>query len=116
MVRKKDVEQIKDKLDSITGAALQKAIAYDTEQQYLKDIVVNVDRAIPLFDEKTFRYVVKITYKVEPTILYVDDDGEATLNNRFRAMNELNLIPLNDLQTISNAISRANTLNGGDNH
>lgn len=115
MIRKKDINGINSKLDSITGAMSKKAEAYDKEHKYLKDVKINIDKAYAFFDEKTLRYVVKIDYNVMPTTLYIDDDGEAIVNNRFRAMNELNLIPLEDLQKVSKAISNAAKLNkGGD--
>ena len=46
-------------------------------------------------------------------MLYIEDDGEAALNERFRAMNELRLIPTNQLDQVQLAIERAKKLNAG---
>lgn len=113
MIRKRDIQEIHNKLDTITDTTSRKALAYDREQEYLGEVQIRVEKAYASFDEKAMRYSVKIEYKVQPTVLYIDDDGEPTLNTRFRAMNKLNLIPLSDLDLIMEAVNKAKNLNGG---
>lgn len=113
MIRKKDINEINSKLDALSGQVIKKATAYDREHDFLKEIKVNIAKCSVIFDEKSIRYAVKIEYDFAPTILYIEDDGEATLNERLRAMNELRLIPTNQLDQIQFAIERAKKLNAG---
>lgn len=118
MIRKKDiqqinntVQQIEDKVDTLTSTTMWKAREYDKLVEALKSVSINVGKCYATFDENTMRYVVKIDYNVPQTVLYISDSGEAEFNTRFRAMNDLNLIPLNDLDAVKNAIDKAKKLN-----
>lgn len=113
MVRKKDINEINSKLDAISGTILEKANKYDREHSYLSDVDIRVAKAYAFFDEKTFRYAVKIELSVAPITLYVEDNGECAFNPRLKAMNELGLIPISDLDIVSNAIAGAIKKNSG---
>lgn len=115
MIRRREVKEIRAKLDTLTNTIASKAVAYDKSQDLLKDVQIRIAKAYPIFDENTLRYGIRIEYSVAPTTLYLDDDGETMVNCRFKAMNGLDLIPLEDLQLVSEAITKANTLNKGGN-
>lgn len=111
MIRKKDIQQINDKLDNFTSSIVRKANNYDKIMESLKSVIINVERAYATFDETSMRYVVKIDYSVPQSILYIGDDGEAELNTRFKAMNDLDLIPIDDLSRVVSAMLKANEEN-----
>ena len=113
MIRKKDINEINSKIDALSGPVMRKAVAYEREHDFLKEININIAKCSVVFDEKSIRYAVKIEYDFAPTMLYIEDDGEAALNERFRAMNELRLIPTNQLDQVQLAIERAKKLNAG---
>ena len=113
MIRKKDINEINSKIDALSGPVMRKAVAYEREHGFLKEINVNIAKRTEEIDEKSIRYAVKIEYDFAPTMLYIEDDGEAALNERFRAMNELRLIPTNQLDQVQLAIERAKKLNAG---
>lgn len=111
MVRKKDIKELNDKIDAISGTIIKKATAYDKDHDFLKEITVNVEKCNVFFDEKSLRYAIKIEYKIPPTVLYVDDNGETSFNSQLKAMNELKLIPINQLDSVINAIEKAKKMN-----
>lgn len=111
MIRKKDIQQINDKIDNITQLTLVKANAHDRLRDALKRVRINVNKAYATFDENTLRYAVKIDYSVPQTVLYIGDDGEAEYNDRFKAMNELGIIPIEDLNLVVAAIEKAKNIN-----
>lgn len=116
MIRKKDIQAIDSKLDRLSESVIRKATKYDREHDFLEQIDIHVNKAYAYFDETSLRHVVKITYSIPETIIYVEDDGECVLNPRFKAMNELKLIPISDLDKVANAINKVKELNsGGDN-
>lgn len=114
MIRKKDIQQINNtvqeiesKVDILTAKTMWKAQEYDKLMNALKCVKINVAKAYATFDEESMRYVVKIDYNVPQTVLYIADDGETELNSRFKAMNDLKLIPLDDLGKVQEAINKA---------
>lgn len=115
MIRKKDFQQLNNKIDELTSTTMRKAREYDKLNEALKNITINVKKVYAAFDESTMRYVVKIDYNVPQSVLYIADDGEAEFNSRFKAMNDLRLIPLDDLDNVRNAIEKAIKLNKEDN-
>lgn len=116
MIRKKDIQAIDNKLDRLSSSVMEKATKYDREHDFLKQIDIRIDKAYAYFDETSLRYVVKIAYSIPETIIYVEDNGECVLNPRFKAMNELKLIPISELDKVANAINKVIELNsGGDN-
>lgn len=114
MIRKKDIQQINNtvqeiesKVDILTAKTMWKAQEYDRLINALKCVKINVAKAYATFDENTMRSVVKIEYSVPQTVLYVSDDGETELNSRFKAMNDLKLIPIDNLEVVQQAIIKA---------
>jgi hypothetical protein len=114
MIRKKDiqqinntVQQIESKVDTLTSKTMWKAQEYDRLMNALKCVKINIAKAYATFDEESMRYVVKIDYNVPQAVLYIADDGETELNSRFKAMNDLKLIPLDDLAKVQDAINKA---------
>lgn len=111
MVRKKDIKQINDKIDAISGTIMRKATAYDRDHDFLKEITVNVEKCNIFFDEISLRYAIKIEYGISPTVIYVDDNGETSFNPKLKALNELKLIPIEQLDNIIHAIERVKKMN-----
>lgn len=113
MIRKKDITEISSKIDALSGEVMSKANRYDREHGYLQDVDIRVEKAFAFFDESTLRHAVKIEFRVNPIVLYIEDNGECTFNPRLKAMNELGLIPISDLDIVSNAIAKAKRENSG---
>lgn len=107
MIRKKDLDNINARLDAISGSVMDKASKYSRQQELLKQFNIRVDKAYACFDERSLRFAVKIELKVPTITLYIDDDGESEFNPRFSAINELRLIPIEDLDIVAAAIEKA---------
>lgn len=110
MVRK-DVKEIKEVVSKLSTSMSIKAMEYDKIKDFLKDIKIEVAKCNTLFDESRMEYIVKVEYKMPTITLTFDEDGDVMLNERFRAINSLDLISMDDMDRIADSIQRAKNLN-----
>ena len=108
---KSQVNSIRDDLDHILNGVLNKAQLYDIMLSQLENVVVKVDRAHIVFNQESATYGVKISYSIPDVELVYDKDKGFDVNERFKAMNMLNLISAEDMQYISNQVDLANQKN-----
>ena len=71
----------------------------------LSHITLKVSKIASYFDEQGDTYI-KINYEIEPVILKFDENHKMIRSERFKALNQLNLISLSDMQKISDRINR----------
>ena len=50
MIRKKDINEINSKIDALSGPVMRKAVAYEREHDFLKEIKVNIAKCSVVFD------------------------------------------------------------------
>lgn len=107
---RKDVKDIKEKLDNITSELFVKAKKYDEIMNYLSNIKISVKRAsLTLSDDA--RYGVKVEYQVPDAIIKVDKDKNHT-TDMFKSINMLNLISISDMEKITKKLEEAKQKNG----
>lgn len=107
----KDIKEIKEKLDSLSTTIIDKAQKYDEIQEMLKSLKFRVAKTYATWDDKRMQFVVKVEYQIPSVTLIVDEDGSAMLNDRFKAINTLNLIPFEDMEKVAVAIGKAHSQN-----
>lgn len=110
----KDIKQIKEnvnavteKFDELTAETIRKAKKYDELKDYLSKVKFSVDKITLVLDKKDFVYGVKVEYNIPPITLFVDSDGGQVTNERFKAINMLDLISFDDMAKIKQKINEA---------
>lgn len=68
--------------------------------------LLKVDKAIYYIDQDTGEECVRINYSITPIVLRFDADGKLIANEKFRSINELNLISFSDMDEISKQIEK----------
>lgn len=91
-----DIETLLKKFD---GGIVAKADKYDETQKLLKNVKINVKKFSTEFKDNA-TVALKVEYEIPPIELIFDEDGNLLINERFRAMNLLNLISFDDMDKI----------------
>ena len=107
----KDIKEIKETLNKVTSEALNKSVMYDELNNYIEKVNINVQK-VSLNYNQDGTYNVKIDYSIPHILLSFDGDGNVIQNERFKAMNMLNLISIEDMMKISDYIENAKKKNG----
>lgn len=107
---RKDVKLIKQQLDELTAETMLKSRKYDELLEYLEKIKLDVKNA-SLFTDEFGSYGVKIDYSIEPIKIFFDSDGKLLKNERFYAINMLDLISLADMEKIAVVLNTATERN-----
>ena len=110
MSLRKDVKAINEKLDQITSKTIWKAREYDRITEKLSQVKFNVSKCT-VFPQDDGSYGVLVTYNIPLVKVFFDGDGEPMRNERFVAMNELNLISIEDQKKILEKIREAEEKN-----
>lgn len=107
---RKDIKEIKSRIDCLTTETINKAKKYD---ELIKDL-----SKIKLKIKKTSFYVdnygkvgIKVDYQVPQVFLNFDDNNEVIKDELFYVLNTLNLIPIEDQLKISEEIRKAQNQN-----
>lgn len=113
---RKDVKEIKKKVDALSKDILNKMLELENLKQQIECIGFRVGKTYATWDDKRLAYVVKIEYNMPTVTLILDENGEAMINDRFRAINMLGLIPIEDQDRIINqlGVAKRKNSNGGD--
>lgn len=99
---KKDVAEIKA---ALSDDYLSKADELAKIKGFLPQIRFKVKNIVDTIDE-TGKPALKIMYEIDPVLLVFDDNREPLLNERFRSINELDLISFDDKLLILENINR----------
>ena len=106
----KDIKEIKTTLNEIASDTLEKARKYDELMKYLSKIKLELEKAALSYNQDG-TYNVKVNYKMPYVLLSFDGDGNVIQNERFTAINMLNLISIDDMMKISEVINEAKNKN-----
>lgn len=94
-----NIGEIIDMLNKMRSGAIQKAEKYDETLRLLKKVKINVKKfSTELKDNATVS--LKIEYEIPPIEIMFDETGCSFINERFQAMNLLNLISFDDMRKI----------------
>lgn len=96
---KKIVKDTNDKVNQLLGDCHRKSQLYDKITEYVAKVLIEVND-VSLFANNDGLVGVKVEYKVPPVKIYFDDDGQILKNERFYAMNYLNLISTDDMKRV----------------
>ena len=97
---KKQLNDLKSTLTSNIEAKAQKADEYDDYLSKIKLKVKNVNE----FYEEDGSVSLRINYEAPQIMLRFTEEGEPVFNELFKAINMLNLVDLDDMKKISDAI------------
>jgi hypothetical protein len=101
---KKIVENIEEKVNFLTKDSFHKAKKYEEQNDLLSKITLNVKNA-KIFLNNDAQYGLNIEYEIPPIKIYFDDDGQMLKNERFYAINALDLISKEDMQKIQEILN-----------
>ena len=107
---KEQLNSIETKIDKMSPQILEKARKYDELTELLKHINFDVKSA-SLFTDSMGNIGVKINYHIPEVKIYCDSEGHIEKNNRFYAINALDLISLSDMKKIQVKIDEAKIKN-----
>lgn len=107
---KKIVKDIQDKVNFLAKDNYHKAKKYEEQQELLKNIKLKVKKT-NLFLNNDGQVGVNIEYEVPKVKIYFDDDGEIIKNEKFYAINSLDLISNEDMQNVAAIIEEATRRN-----
>lgn len=108
---RKDLKAIKEELSNMNSSAIiDKAKKYDELISYLADIKFDVESVKTAYDDNGTCFVI-VNYKIPSVKLYVNEDGSTIPNNRFKAINMLNLISFEEMSKIAAYIEEAKIKN-----
>lgn len=111
---KKDVKNqlnsIEKKIDNLAPEILEKAKKYDELKELLKHIKFDVKNA-SLFSDNLGNIGVKINYFIPEVRIYCDSEGNIEKNNKFYAINKLDLVSFSDMKKIQAKIDEAKLRN-----
>lgn len=111
---KKEIKQqlnlIEEQLKQLSPQILEKARKYDELKERLKYVTFDV-KNVSLFTDSMGNIGVKIAYNVPEVKIYCDSDGNIEKNNRFIAINSLDLVSFSDMKKIQVKIDEAKIKN-----
>lgn len=107
---KKEIAEIKEKIDFLVSGSFEKAKKYDEQTNLLKKIKFDVKKT-SLFADKNGLIGVEIEYSMPKIQVFFDEDGEIVLNETFFAINKLDLITYDDMKKINEKLKEAKIRN-----
>ena len=107
---RKDVKTINEKLDQITSKTMWKAKEYDRIMGSLSQIQFDLSKC-SLFLQDDGSYGFLVSYNIPVIKVFFDGDNEPIRNDRFVAINELNLISIGNQKIIAEKIQEAKEKN-----
>lgn len=99
MQLKKIAQDTNNKINQLLGDCYHKSQLYDEITKYVSKVLIQV-KDVSLFANNDGLVGVKVEYDVPTVKIYFDDDGQILKNDRFYAMNYLNLISTDDMKRI----------------
>lgn len=84
---------------------LEKAIAFDKMKGIPAQVGLRLKRVRPLFDDD-HEIELHVEYVVDDCLIRQDANGNLFVDERIKAINELNLIPLEDMQKVREYIDK----------
>lgn len=109
---RKDVKDIKEMVSEMTLKTINKAHKYDELKEDLKKVRFKVSRCVPQFDPNSAQFFITIRYEIDPVVLKFDPEtGDILGNERFKAINMLDLISFEDMNLIRDEIDVAKRKN-----
>lgn len=99
-------KEIKELLNPNT---LEKSRKYEETAKSLSHIRLSV-KSIKTYVDENARKIVAVTYEPITEHIIVYDDGEVFASDRFKAINDLNLISGEDMNKISIAIDKSKAI------
>lgn len=103
---KKIVENIEKKVNYLSKDSFYKARKYDEQKELLKKINLKVKK-VNLFLNNDGQVGLDIDYEIAPLKIYFDDDGQMLKNERFYAINALDLVSKEDMQKVQEFLNEA---------
>ena len=98
------MEEMKEKISSMEKNLMPGTIAraqkYSEMKEDLKNVKLKVSNIVPIIDDHGNKGL-KIYYEMDPVIVALDDEGNLPYVASFAAINKLDLISIEDMQTIS---------------
>ena len=110
MSLRKDVKIIKQQLEDLGKDLFKKAREYDVLSEEVKKVKLDV-KNVSLFVDEFGSTSVNVEYSIPPVKIFFDSDGQILKNERFIAMNMLDLITLEDMEKIAIKINLAKERN-----
>ena len=107
---RKDIKEIRKKVDSLTNETINKAKKYDELINNLNKIKIKIDKTSFFVDEYG-KIALKIDYQIPPIRLYFDDNDDVIKNETFYSLNILNLVPMEEQLKIVKKIEEAKNKN-----
>lgn len=104
------LSNIESKINDLSNNTASKAKKYDELISFINEIKFDL-KNVSLFVNDYGSVGVKIDYTLPSIKIGFDEEGKIIKNNRFVAINQLNLISLEDMKKISNKIEEAKTKN-----
>lgn len=111
MRTKKIIKEIKTKLDSLTDETIIKAKKYDELINFLDKVKFKVKNSNLFVSESTANIGVNIEYEIPSIKILFDENNEIIKNDRFIAINMLNLISIEEMNKLSMLIKEAKRKN-----
>lgn len=105
----KKLDEINSILTKLNQGILEKSKRYDELKTNLNKVKFKVSKVKPIIDDKGTNGI-EITYSIPSIKIYFDENGEHLTNDRFTAINMLDLISLGDMSKISNEMEKAKKL------
>lgn len=100
------VGNIQEKVDFLSGENFIKAKKYEEQKELIKTIKFRIKKA-NLFLNNDGQIGVNVEYEIPPIKIYFDDDGQMLKNERFFAINSLDMISREDMQKIQLILEEA---------
>lgn len=107
---KKDIKETVDRIETLlTGNLKERAKRADELEEYLSHVELRVKSVseVPGSDGTTD---IRVVYECPQIIIRYDGNGNIIENETFKAINMLNLIPLEDMQRIISVIENKKSL------
>lgn len=110
--KKKPIEVLTEKVDELTKLIKtqelerlrNKSLRFDNFLEQSSHVAIKVKNARVFQDANTGEDFVRIDYEVEPVNIHLDENGDIIKNERFIAMNLLNLVSIDDMEKIQKAL------------
>lgn len=105
------IKEIKKKLDSLTDETILKAKKYEELIKHLSNVKLRVKKSKLFLSEATANIGVEVEYETLPVKIIFDENNEIIKNDRFIAINMLDLIPMSDMDKLNELIKEARKRN-----
>ena len=107
---RKDIKDIKEKVEFITNETINKAKKYDQLVELLSKIKFKTEHTDFFLDEYG-KIGINVKYKINPIKIQFDDNNDVIKNETFYAINFLDLVPLEEQMIVMKKIEEAKNKN-----